>query len=306
MQVEQALRPLIVAQTLAEGEAKTTLARIIDALRGAYTRLHGEQARAAALQTIEGQRNQIELLQKQIDLAAQGESQRAIVIAQLQAEQQLRQKGIDLASAEGQAILANAGAIERLNQSLAQSQAAMQALQGMTDAAFNRFATLIAEGKMDWKSWADAGRAALADINREILKLALLNPFKNFLFGTNLPTFSTVGGLFGDLFKGLKFHEGGVVGVDGTPSWMPAAVFSHAPRFHDGTFLSPDEVPAILQRGERVLSRQEARRYDGRGPMAQPMINVTIQTPSPAAFQASRTQVAADLARAVRHGMRGM
>ena len=306
MQVEQALRPLIVAQSLAEGEAKTTLARIVDALRGGYARLHGEQARAAALQTIEGQRNQIELLQKQIDLAAQGESQRAIVIAQLQAEQQLRQKGIDLASAEGQAILANAGAIERLNQSLAQSQAAMQALQGMTDAAFNRFSTLIAEGKTDWKSWADAGRAALADINKEILKLALLNPFKNFLFGTNLPTFSTVGGLFGDLFKGLKFHEGGIVGVDGTPSWVPAQVFRHAPRFHDGTFLSPDEVPAILQRGERVLSRQEARRYDGRGPMAQPMINVTIQTPSPAAFQASRTQVAADLARAVRHGMRGM
>lgn len=35
MQVEQALRPLIIAQALAEGDAKGTLARVIDALRGA-------------------------------------------------------------------------------------------------------------------------------------------------------------------------------------------------------------------------------------------------------------------------------
>ena len=306
MQVEQALRPLIIAQALAEGDAKGTLARVIDALRGAYARLHGEQARAAALQTIEGQKNQIELLQKQIELAGTSESQRAIIIAQLQAEQQLRQKGIELASAEGQAILANAGFIERLNQELARSQGAMQSLQSMTDTTFNHFANLIAQGKTDWKSWADAGRAALADIEKEILKLAVLNPLKNFLFGTNLTTLGDVGGLLGGLLKGFKFHEGGVVGLDGKSAALPAAVFRGAPRFHDGAFLSPDEVPAILQRGERVLSRDEARNYGAGGAMpVAPVVNVTIQTPSPVAFQASRTQVAADLARAVRMGMRG-
>jgi hypothetical protein len=74
---------------------------------------------------------------------------------------------------------------------------------------------------------------------------------------------------------------------------------------HEGAFLSPDEVPAILQRGERVLSREETRHYAERASMAQPVINVVIQTPNPTAFQASRTQVAADLARAVRMGTRG-
>jgi hypothetical protein len=306
MQVEQALRPLIIAQSLAEGDAKATLGRVIDALRGAYARLHGEQARAAALQTLENQRNQVELLQKQIDLAGIGESQRAIIIAQLQAEQQLRQKSIDLASAEGQAILANAAYIERLNQSLARSQGAMQSLQSMTDTTFNRFADLIAQGKLDWKSWADAGRAALADIEKEILKLAVLNPLKNFLFGTSLTTLGDVEGLLGGILKGFKFHEGGLVGLDGKPAVAPASVFLGAPRFHDGAFLSPDEVPAILQRGERVLSRDEARNYGAGGAMpVAPVVNVTIQTPNPAAFQASRTQVVADLARAVRMGMRG-
>ena len=220
MQVEQA-SPAAGRAVARRGRRQGTLGRVIDALRGAYSRLHGEQARAAALQTIEGQKNQLELLQKQIDLAGTSESQRAVIIAQLQAEQQLRQRGIDLASAEGQAILANAGSIERLNQELARSQGAMQSLQGMTDTTFNHFSTLIAEGKTDWKSWSDAGRAALADIEKEILRLAVLNPLKNMLFGTNLTTLNNVGGLFGNLFQSFKFHDGGVVGAAAIPTLLP-------------------------------------------------------------------------------------
>lgn len=306
MQVEQALRPLLVAQSLAEGDAKGTLGRVIDALRGAYSRLHGEQARAAALQTIEGQKNQVELLQKQIDLAGTSESQRAVIIAQLQAEQQLRQRGIDLASAEGQAILANAGSIERLNQELARSQGAMQSLQGMTDTTFNHFSTLIAEGKTDWKSWADAGRAALADIEKEILRLAVLNPLKNMLFGTNLTTLNNVGGLFGNLFQSFKFHDGGVVGVDGSPRFTPAVMFHNAPRLHEGAFLSPDEVPAILQRGERVLNRTEAASY-GRDKQPAPVIlNFAVQTPDAASFRRAQGQITADMASALRRAERNL
>jgi hypothetical protein len=307
IQTEQALRPLIVAEALAEGDAKETLTRVIDALRGAYGRLNSEEARAAALQTMEGQHDQIALLQKQIELVGEGESQRAVVIAQLQAEQQLRQRGIALTSAEGQAIVANAAAIEHLNQSLAQSQAATQELQGLTDSVFGHFSELIAEGKLDWNSWADAGRAALLDIEQEMVKLALLNPLKNLLFGTSLPTLSSVGGIFGSILKGIGVgHAGGMAEQLTATRDVPMATFRFAPRLHDGAFLSPDEVPAILQRGERVLSREETRRYDGRGREAQSSVYITIQTPSPAAFQASRTQIAADLARAVRAGMRGL
>lgn len=305
MQVEQALRPLLVAQTLAEGEAKATLTRVIEALRSAYGRLNAEEARNAALSQIETQRDQIALLQRQIALAGTNESLAAIEIAQLQAKQQLIQRGIDLSSQEAQAIIANAGAIERLNQSLALARASTQALMGLTDTVFNRFADLIAQGKTDWKSWADAGRAAILDINKELLKLALLNPLKNLLFGTNLPTLQSVGGLIGSLLKGFKFHEGGVAGIDGRPILLPATVFRNAPRFHEGAFLSPDEIPAILQRGERVLNRQEARNYNARRSAGSPVVNVTIQTPNPSAFQASRTQLAADLTRAVQIGMRG-
>lgn len=306
MQVEQALRPLLVTQSLAEGNAKVTLTRIIDALRGAYGRLNAEESRNAALGQIATQKNQIYLLRRQIELAGTSESQAAIEIAQLQAKQQLVQQGIDLSSKEAQAIIANAGAIERLNQQLQLAKASQQELISLTDTTFNHFADLIAQGKTDWKSWADAGRAAILDINRELLKLALLNPLKNLLFGTNLPTLSSVGGLLGSILKGFGVgHAGGMAEQLAATRAMPIMLLRFAPRMHDGAFLSPDEVPAILQRGERVLNRQETRAYNRGERGGQPNIYVTIQTPSPAAFQASRTQLAADLSRAVQMGFRG-
>jgi len=66
---------------------------------------------------------------------------------------------------------------------------------------------------------------------------------------------SSIGDFFG-------FHRGGVVGID-PPSFvrtMPAVAFAGAPRLHSG--FAPDEFPAILQRGERVLSRRENRDYE--------------------------------------------
>lgn len=304
MQVEQALRPLLVAQALAEGDAKVTLGRVIDSLRGAYGRLNEEQSRNAALGQIDTQNRQFELLQQQIELAGQSEAQGAVELAQLQSKQQLLQQGVDLSSQEARTIVANAGAIEALNHQLQLAQASMQELQGLTDTVFQHFGDLIAAGNSDWKSWADAGRAAILDIDQEMVKLALLNPLKNLLFGSNLPSLSSVGGLFGSLFGGgaSLYHDGGIAGDGAITRTVPFDMFRNAPRFHDGGFLSPDEVPAILQRGERVLNREESRAYNRK---SGGVINVTIQTPNPAAFQASRTQIAADLSRAVQMGARG-
>jgi len=49
------------------------------------------------------------------------------------------------------------------------------------------------------------------------------------------------------------------VGAAGPTRAVPAMAFAGAPRMHSGGWagLRPDEVPAILQRGERVLSRRE-------------------------------------------------
>ena len=265
----------------------------------------------------------IEQTQAEINFVGKSVEEKDRFIARLKAEQDLRQQGISAASAEGQMILANAGRQAALNAQLDRARELVQGWQSVFDSSMNRVADLLVQGQRDWQSWLDAGRAAIADIHRELLKLAVLNPLKNLLFGTATPTLSTAGGLLGSLFgaggTGLGpvasaarlfgspiYHLGGVAGDVAPLRFVPASVFRGAPRFHEGAFLSPDEVPAILQRGERVLSREETRRYAERASNSQPIVNVVIQTPNPAAFQASRTQIAADLARAVRLGTRGL
>ena len=79
-------------------------------------------------------------------------------------------------------------------------------------------------------------------------------------------------------------HSGGAVGA---PTWAG---------------LRPDEVPAILQRGERVLSRREVAAGIG----GAPNITVNINTRDAESFRQSRAQVAADIARAVSLGRRGL
>jgi len=64
----------------------------------------------------------------------------------------------------------------------------------------------------------------------------------------------------------LKIHQGGVVGGAGIPRvMMPAMLLAGAGRYHNG--LRPDEFPAILQRGERVIPRGGGGSGDGGGPI---------------------------------------
>ena len=59
---------------------------------------------------------------------------------------------------------------------------------------------------------------------------------------------------------------GGIAGMLGTVRNVNPAMFWGAPRYHTGGVagLGPNEVPAILQRGEEVLTRQDPRhRYNG-------------------------------------------
>lgn len=69
-------------------------------------------------------------------------------------------------------------------------------------------------------------------------------------------------GLLGSFSKLATMHNGGVVG--GAGGWsqsLPAAAFAGAPRFHSGGLpgLARDEVPAILQKGEEVLAKNDPR-----------------------------------------------
>jgi hypothetical protein len=169
-----------------------------------------------------------------------------------------------------------------------------QALVGAFTSAENAVAEFVKTGKLNFR---DLVTSMIADLARLAARRFILGPIATALSGA----IGGAGGIFADIL-----HAGGMVGSAGPARLVPALAFAGAPRMHSGGWagLRPDEVPAILQRGERVLSRHEAAGYAGRG--AAPSVNVTIMTRDAESFRQSRTQIAADIARAVSMGRRGL
>ena len=168
-------------------------------------------------------------------------------------------------------------------------------LVGAFQSAENAVAEFVKTGKLDFRSLVTS---MIADLAKLAARRFILGPIANALSGA----LGGAGGLFADIL-----HSGGTVGMAGGRRMVPAMAFANAPRMHTGGWagLKPDEVPAILQRGERVLSRREAAGY-GQGQSGAPAVNVTIMSRDAESFRQSRTQVAADIARAVSMGRRGM
>ena len=167
------------------------------------------------------------------------------------------------------------------------------ALVGAFTSAENAIGDFVKTGKLDFR---DLVTSMIADLAKLAARRFILGPIANALSGA----LGGAGGLFAKIL-----HTGGVVGVPGPGRMVSAMAFANAPRMHNGGWagLRPDEVPAILQRGERVLSRREAA---GFGQSGASTVNVTINARDAESFRQSRTQVASDIARAVSIGRRGM
>ncbi len=96
--------------------------------------------------------------------------------------------------------------------------------------------------------------------------------------------FGSSGGGFGSLFGGLGslfssiFHQGGIAGGAAPAMRVPALAFSAAPRYHAGGIagLKPDEVPAVLRRGEEVLTANDPRHRDNMGGAQAAQTNLKI------------------------------
>ena len=178
---------------------------------------------------------------------------------------------------------------------------AMETGQGIGDALVSGFrgaedavGEFVKTGKLGMR---DLVTSILADLAKVSVRRFVLAPIANALGG--------ILGSLGPAFAGV-LHTGGVVGAPTPQRLVPALAFAGAPRLHGGGVagLRPDEVPAILQRGERVLSRADTRAFDrGQGGGG---ITVNIMTNDAESFRRSRTQVASDIARAVAFGRRGM
>lgn len=112
------------------------------------------------------------------------------------------------------------------------------------------------------------------------------------LFG-DMDKTGNVGGLvgsipWGSIVTALGFHEGGLVGAGGHSFTraVPAGAFANAPRFHGGG-LAGDEVPAILQKGERVLTKEQQKSGRDSGGQRPIVVNVNSSTGDPAEIRRS-------------------
>lgn len=87
-------------------------------------------------------------------------------------------------------------------------------------------------------------------------------------------------------------HAGGIIGSSGfTRGRYPAALFADAPRYHrGGPILAADEVPIIAQRGERMLTREQAAAWERRPRGLAVDLSVRLENKSGQPLQASQGQ----------------
>lgn len=98
---------------------------------------------------------------------------------------------------------------------LEKAREALMEWQGALTSAFDQVSSVLVDAVFDGgeslKKLPDVAKAVAKDIFNTFLQLSVMNPLKNMLFGTNLPT--TAGGLLGGLFG-----SGGGGGVPFTPT----------------------------------------------------------------------------------------
>ena len=131
---------------------------------------------------------------------------------------------------------------EDLEEEGVNSFAALEAAtRGWGDEFTNTLADMVQQGKLDFSSLVDS-------IISDLLRIAIYQSITAPIFGSlGIPGFDA-----------SVHHSGGFAGTGPTRTVNPF-VFAGAQRFHSGGFpgLRADEVPAILQKGELVLSKDQ-------------------------------------------------
>jgi hypothetical protein len=222
-----------------------------------------------------------------------------------------RAAGEAAATAAAQAVTGWAAVREELSRYASEAMDWGRDLGSALTSAFRRaedaVASFVTGGRFDFKALADS---VLADITRIAVRSAVLGPLANALGGMGGGA-----GIFANLFSGTGkmlagiFHAGGMVGAPAPQRLVPALAFAGAPRLHGGGMagLRADEVPAILQRGEMVLSRAQLAGMGSGGARSAPVnVVMNISTPDANSFRYAQGQIAADAARAMERARRNL
>lgn len=119
------------------------------------------------------------------------------------------------------------------------------AIRGWGDAFTNTMTDMVMSGKADFSDLADS-------IIRDLVRIAIQKSITDQIIG------GAAGVDWSGMFSSFIHHSGGLVGESSASRQVSAAAFIGAPRYHSGGIVG-DEVPAILRRGEEVLTATDPR-----------------------------------------------
>lgn len=139
------------------------------------------------------------------------------------------------------------------------------------EAIATSFEDAIVQGKSLSEVIGQIDKQLVALITRDLVTQPLADLFTGFIKG--LGAGGTGGGaqtLLSGLFSSvgsLFLHGGGVVGEAGTWRAAPAVALAGLPRYHSGGVagLQPDEMHAVLRKGEEVLTQSDPRHRNNGG-----------------------------------------
>ncbi|MDH0908036.1 phage tail length tape measure family protein [Rhizobium pusense] len=197
LQEEITLRPLIAAAAAAEGAEKDRLNKTIADLKGGYAALAEEEKRASVMQFLRGQNDNLEQLRLEKALIGENAAVRERAIALLDAEQKIRSMGLSASSREAGHIRELALEQAKLTREIEKQAEAWDAVRSAAESAIDGGIDKLIDG--DFKG---ALESVAKDITGMLSELAIKNPIKNALLGSDNATMSDVGGL-GGLISGL-------------------------------------------------------------------------------------------------------
>lgn len=119
---------------------------------------------------------------------------------------------------------------------------------------------------------ADVLKATLLDVAKLLYGKFVTQPAGRFFEQLIMGTLQGVANSYGGGYSGgtgmttggeygTWLHSGGIAGVDGRRAYVHAATFENAPRYHSG--LMPDEIPAVLRKGEGVFTPAQMKALGG-------------------------------------------
>lgn len=167
-------------------------------LRDAWERSNGLAGvdpfgtRKAARDILMTQQESLAKLRLEQSLIGQSEQTRSRILALYEAELSIRQKGIGIASDEARRIRENAVEQARMNDLVARHSDAWNDVRSSGEQAIDSIVEKLNSGDIE-----GALQGVADEISKTMLELAVSNPLKNALLGTNYGTLSDLGGLGG-------------------------------------------------------------------------------------------------------------